>query len=234
MLGKVITGLNFMFISLTLFANRDEIIQVDVLNKSQVVLSVLKNSEDIKGFQKIWEDKAIVKGLSNIGYWDYLLDIQTKVISIQWRYDSKTGLCSLFSKKKMPLYRIRSFEILNKVLHALPHEKISWVVENEPLDMKHEPWIPPYDSREGRREYRERRDESNKREEKDKSQMPDFNPSLESESDEDSEDDNWGNDSRLICISLKEARRRRDDSRAKAEALTQMDSKKLPGIRGNE
>ena len=232
MSNKFLTCWSFICIGLFVFADSQEIIQVDVLNRNHVVLRFFENSEDLNGFQKIWENKSHLKGLTNIGAWDYLLDIQTKVTSLQWCYDSKSGLCSPLGKKKMPLYHIRDFEILNKAIQALPHQKIRWVVEDSPLDLKHEPWIPPYDPREGRREYRESRDAINyrDREDRNKTSLPVFNPSLDSGSDEDSEDGKWRDDSRPVYISLKEARRRRDESRAKAEAATKTDSTNHPGI----
>ncbi len=227
--SKLLTCWSFICIGLFVFADSQDFIHVNVLNRNHVVLRIFKNSDDLNGFQKIWVDKSHLKGLSNIGSWDYLLDIQTKVTSIQWCYDSKTGLCTPFGKKKRPLYHIRDYELLNKAIHALPHQKISWVVEDEPLDLRHEPWIPPYDPREGRRKSREFRDEGNYRESeaRNKPSLPVFNPSLASESDKEGK---WEDDSRPVYISLKEARRRRDESRTKAEAATKIDSRNLPGI----
>ena len=216
MIKKFLAACFLWGISVFLFAETQDLVQVDVMNKSGVVLRSFRNAEDLGGFRKVWEDRAFLKGVENIGAWDFLLEVQTRVTFLQWRYDSKTGLCSLFSSKKMPVYRIRDFEILNRALNALPHQKILWVTLDEPLDLKHEPWVPPYDLREGRREsrmgasvtgYRER-----KKEEKAGSSLPVFNPSLEGESEEES----WEDDSRLVCFSLAEARRRRDESRRKA------------------
>lgn len=235
MMKNIFTVWIILSLSFLVCADTQDLLQVEVQNKSQVVLRVFKTPDDLTGFLKIWEDKALLKGITNIGSWDYLLDIQTKVTSLQWRYDSKTGLCSPFSPKKMPLYRIRNFEILNKAIQAMPHQKIAWQVEDGPLDLKHEPWIPPYDPREGRREFREQRGGNDfrekNREEGYKNLMPDFKPSLESDTEEESEDDQWQDASRPVYISLKEARRRRDASRARAESDAKKDAGNPPGIR---
>ena len=118
MLKTFVTGWIVFFIGRCAFADPQEISRVEVFSRSHVLLRVFKYPEDRAGFKGIWENKAPVRGFLNLGSWDYLLRVQTKETSFSWRYDTKTGLCTLAGEKKTPLYHVRDFEILNKALQA--------------------------------------------------------------------------------------------------------------------
>ena len=137
---RVLTAFLYFIIMLFALADSESFMKVTLLDRESHIRRIFENSEDLRYFRDIWEDRVLVPQMKDLEYWDYQIEIMTGTQSIRWLYDSRTGLCSYLSKDNMPVYLIRQFDVINNVIKAEPQQKVVWIIEERPVLYWREPW----------------------------------------------------------------------------------------------